>query len=304
MEYIEDFERFLSARHVRDILIGQSGARVCEISGDRVAKLIQRRKLAEEGLWERYTREAAFYTHVKEKKLSFVPRMLFVGCNEDEMLLVMEKYSPIERSRISEKLLDHVAHILAQIHALPVPLFIEQTERKPLVYTEKEIADCVKGWESVLNEHWDAFSTEVLRHMARDINKLNQTFHSTRSNFIHGDFHFDNLMLDGEGKVVVCDWQGCGCGDPSGDLSFLISRLQADGYPLNAEWLVNVYCQYANALGLDVSPRQVHMQMRLANLNTSFLYWHMYLHNTSEDRVRGVFGKMTEDYQSLASACG
>ena len=43
--------------------------------------------------------------------------------------------------------------------------------------------------------------------------------------------------------------------------------------------------------------------IRLANLNTSFLFWHEYLHGASEDRVKNVFEKMIQDTALLWKWC-
>ena len=299
MERIMNFAAFVEKERVQDILTGQSGAEVCEIGGNRMAKFIRREKLTERGLWEKYTHEAEFYRSVQGMKLPFVPKVLYADVRESEMLLVMEKYNTIDRSEISDALLDKVTAVLAGIHTLPVPGFIKQHEQKPLEYAEADIASYVDGWESVLQEHENAFDRSALHAIARDINQINGRFHSKRACFTHGDFHFENLLQDGEGNILVCDWQCCGCGDPSGDLSFLMSRLLSDGYPLDEEKLVAAYCRHANERGLDVCPDEVKAQMALSNLNISFMYWHMYLHGATKERVGDIYGKMLEDYRTL-----
>lgn len=296
---MESFSAFVEQERVKHILTGQSGAVVCEISGNRIAKLIRREKLTEESLWGKYIREAEFYGSAQEKDLPFVPRVLFAGRTDDELLLVLEKYKTIDRKEITCALMEKVTETLARIHTLPVPDFVEQKDGQLLVYTEKDIAASVSGWESVLQEHGDAFSAGLLQEIAREINAINRKFHSRRACFTHGDFHFDNLLQDDQENILVCDWQGCGCGDPSGDLSFLMSRLLSDGYPLDGEKLVSSYCRYANGMGLDVRPEEVYAQMALSNLNISFMFWHEYLHHAARERVADIYGKMAEDYRML-----
>lgn len=301
MERIEDFSAFVERERVKDIRIGQSGAIVCEISGSKIAKLVCRNMLPDESLWEKYIREAAFYRSVPGTGFSFVPKILYAEIREDELLLVMEKYNTIERDEISDALLDKVTAVLARIHTLPVPGFINQEEQKPLTYAQTDIAAYVNGWESVMQEHRDAFDRNVLHEIARHVNTINSRFCSRHACFTHGDFHFENLLQDGSGNILVCDWQGCGCGDPSGDLSFLMSRLLSDGYTLNGEKLVNAYCRHANQMGLDVSPAYVHARIALSNLNISFMYWHQYLHGAEKERVGSIYGKMLADYRLLQS---
>ena len=254
MERIENFSSFIEKEKVRDIPVGRSGAAVCEISGNRVAKWVKKNALKEDGLWEKYLHEAAFYRQMMGREVSFVPQALYADWNDEELLLVMEKYTPLDRSALSDGLLEKITEVLAQIHAMPVPAFIGRPANEPLIHAQEALEGYVSGWESVLWEHGDAFSAEVLQEIGRNINAFNRTFHSAKCCFTHGDFHFDNLLSDAQGNLRVCDWQGCGCGDPSGDLSFLISRLLSDGYPLNAGKLVDGYCRCAGKYGLTVEP--------------------------------------------------
>lgn len=302
MEQIKDFASFMEKEKVRNIPTGQSGAMVCEISGNRVAKWVRRSALQESSLWEKYLHEAAFYRHMKGSAVSFLPRVLFVEQRDEEMLLVMEKYAPLDREALSDVLLEKVVDVLARIHTLPMPGFIQQPDNRPLIHEQEALKGYANGWGSVLREHGNVFFADILQDIARDINQINRIFFSTKRCFTHGDFHFDNLLSDADGNMVVCDWQGCGCGDPSGDLAFLISRLSSDGYPLDADKLVNAYCRCAGRYGLTVHPQDVQIQMALSNLNVSFMYWHMYLHGASWERVQGVFGKMAEDYRKLVKA--
>ena len=300
MEEIKDFASFVEKEKVREISVGQSGAAVCEISGHRVAKWVRKSALKEENLWEKYLHEAVFYRQMMGCQVSFVPRVLYAAWNDEEQLLVLEKYDPLDREKLSDALLQRIVDTLARIHTMPVPAFVQQPESKPLIHAPDALEGYVSGWESVLREHGDAFSTDVLQKMAGEINRINRTFHSTKRCFTHGDFHFDNLLSDAQGNLVVCDWQNCSCGDPSGDLSFLISRLLSDGYPLDADKLVDTYCRCAAQHGLTVNPEEVQIQMALSNLNVSLMYWHMYLHGADPERVQNIFGKMAEDYRKLS----
>jgi nucleoside phosphorylase len=86
-----------------------------------------------------------------------------------------------------------------------------------------------------------------------------------------------------------------GVGDVTGDISFLLSRLSADGHPLDTAQALEIYCRHASI----PDPAPLDSQMRLANLNTTFLFWHMYLHGSPEDRVRQLFDHMVEDMRVL-----
>ena len=42
--------------------------------------------------------------------------------------------------------------------------------------------------------------------------------------------------------------------------------------------------------------------MNLAELNTSFMFWHEYLHNCEKERVSRVFCKMADSWNALNSS--
>jgi len=62
------------------------------------------------------------------------------------------------------------------------------------------------------------------------------------------------------------------------------------------EEVLEMYSESAKRHGMKVSPETIRQQMSLANLNTTFRYWHMYLHGSEEKRVRDIYEKMVDNY--------
>jgi len=143
---------------------------------------------------------------------------------------------------------------------------------------------------------------EPLKEIGLYINDWNQKFFNKQSSFNHGDFHFENIMQDKEGNIKVVDWQNCGAGHVSGDISFFLSRLSADGYGIEAKEVIDLYCQDKEKRGCRVQHGEIEVQMYLSNLNTSFRYWHEYLHNSTKERVQDIYEKMVRDARNLANA--
>ena len=56
---------------------------------------------------------------------------------------------------------------------------------------------------------------------------------------------------------------------------------------------------YSTCSGISVST--LRLQAALANFNTSFLYWHQYLHGSDADRVQSIFNAMQDDFLLLSS---
>lgn len=298
METIRSFGEYLDVHSVGSIGLGQSGAKVYRLDENRIAKHVQRRLLQSDEAWEKYRRESLFYDCYSGAAHSFLPQVDYNELREDELLLIMQAYQPVHQARMSQPdMLERALEALAQIHALPVPAFLSAGESRPVHLEPDALKRCHQGWFSVLQEHPGRFSLDDLQTVAENINPVNTRLFAPRLALCHGDFHCENLLTDDLGRIIVCDWQNCGVGDVTGDVSFLLSRLSADGYPLDAARALETYCRHASIP--DAAP--LDSQMRLANLNTTFLFWHEYLHGSPEDRVRQLFDHMVEDMRVLLS---
>ena len=281
------------AQAVRRIDVGQGGAGVYELPEGRIAKHVVRAALPHAGAWEQYKKEAQFYARQMEQPLPFAPEVFRCEWTEEEILIVMRKYRPLEREKLQGDRLEAVLEVLAGIHALPLDENSGQ-EKAPQVLEAEEIAKCEEGWRAVLAEHGDAFEQAALTEIAEAINEINRRKHSSRRCFCHGDFHADNLLTDEAGNIIVCDWQNAGAAHPAADIAFLLSRMGADGHAIAKARALELYCRHS-----DVSAEEIAEQMALADLNTAFVFWHYYLHGAPEESVRSVYGKMREDMALL-----
>lgn len=294
-----ELAEYVKAHSRNEITRGKSGASVCELDGQRIAKYVRRDRLNDASAWAAYEREAMFYAYASKLGLPFVPQIEMNQVRADEILLIMKKYRPLSREEINNELLEKILLCLAKIHRLDVPAFLDQKKAEPVFWDEKSCAEYLCGWKAVLAEHGDLFDDAQLHAIAQHANEINRKYASQNIRFVHGDFHFENILMDEDGNVVICDWQNCGTGDVSGDISFFISRLLSDGYSVDSGEIIQTYCACAAGLGETVCPKDVEIQIRLANLNTSFMFWHQYLHNSTEARVRSIYGKMIGDYHFL-----
>lgn len=294
---VRSLEAYLAGRDAVEIKVGRSGADVYEIEGKYIIKHVLRKKLEEEELFDTYLREAYFYRSNGKNSKSYRPEMLDVTISQDEIILVMKKYDRIRRSAVSDELLRKTMMALARVHTDEVPVCLRQGRKKEELLPALKIAECINGWKAVLAEHPGVFDESRLTNLAEKINNIIMWHDTEESVLCHGDFHWDNLLTDEEGCIIICDWQGVGEGKASGDLSFFISRLGADGVWVDERKLLEYYAEAVYELsGRCVDREEVMGHMDAANKITSFLFWHQYLHGSSEERVGKIYGQMTDGF--------
>lgn len=240
---VKSLEAYLAGRDAVEIKVGRSGADVYEIDGKYVIKHVLRKKLEEEELFDTYLREAYFYQSNGKNSKSYRPEILEVTVSQDEIILVMKKYDRIRRSAVSDELLRKIMLALARVHTDEIPVCLRQDRKKAEPLSAQKIAECMNGWKAVLAEHPGVFDESGLTKLAERMNDIILWHDTEQSVLCHGDFHWDNLLMDENGDIVICDWQGVGEGKASGDLTFFISRLGADGIRVDERKLLEYYAE-------------------------------------------------------------
>ena len=87
----------------------------------------------------------------------------------------------------------------------------------------------------------------------------------------------------------MCDWQSVSLCHPAVDIAFFMSRLQGDGIAFDENKIIDTYCSHAKS---GITKDEIKKQMALANINTTFRYWHYYLHGSPKEVVEGIVEKM------------
>lgn len=291
-----NMEGYLANHDNRPIGNGRSGAEIWEIEEKYVLKHIRKENLPDAGAFPLYCNEAYFYRFWGQQAggaPSFLPKVLEVQVTDDEIFILMKRYQELSRAEADDRLLRKVMGTLAMIHTQDIPAFLRQEQRPPEYLAREQIESCLAGWRSVLAEHPGAFDERILADTAADINELIGWHHEEPQVLTHGDFHWENLLRRENGDIVVCDWQGVGAGDASGDISFFVSRLGADGTGIEPRKAAEIYCQERLALtGERIESGDLVKHMEAANVIVSFRFWHEYLHGSSRERVGGIYEKM------------
>lgn len=291
-----NINEYLSKHNASEIKVGQSGASVYDIDGKYVLKYVLRRDLTAEQ-FDAYSREALFYKEQSNRQKAYLPEVMEAEVSENEIFILIKKYYRPERSAIHSELIKKITKALAFLHTDEIPSFMCNDKEKAEPLSDQRIAACLNGWKSVLAEHPGRFEEKPLQEIAGKINKLTQWHDSEDHVLAHGDFHWDNLLEDENGNILLCDWQSVTVGSASGDLSFFLSRLGGDGIPLDPVVFLDSYVNAIRELsGKQLDRQEIIRHMCAANVITSFIFWHEYLHGNSEERVREIYSKMIKDF--------
>ena len=215
---------------------------------------------------------------------------------------MLKKYIPLSREEISNNLIRKIIKVLALIHTDDIPVFLGNSDQKKEPLSSERVDYCLKGWKSVLNEHLGAFDEAYIDIIVSKINEIIDWHNTEERVLTHGDFHFENLLKDSTGNILVCDWQNAGIGGASEDLSFFMSRLGADGAVFDSNFILDSYADAIKDIkGENIDINAIKKHMAAANVITSFEFWHEFLHGNDEERVRGVFDKMASDFEIFES---
>ena len=293
-----DFKKYLDSHTIRQLTQGKSGAVVCLLDDKKIAKFAEKGRLLEKenglAVWESCLKEAKFYKEMMGAQHVFLPEIFYCEFDDESVQIIMGGYKAIEKESLSAGDFDAIMKLLAQVHELTVPDFLKNEKPGPVEISEEEIQNCLAGWKSIFDEHSSEPSDNLdfgkVEALASCINQLNKDFYSDRSCLCHGDFHAENILQDEKsGQLILCDWQSVSLNHPASDIAFFMSRLQGDGITFDENKIIESYCASSKS---GITKDEIKKQMALANINTTFRYWHYYLHGSSKEVVEGIVGKI------------
>lgn len=290
--------QYLQIHHAMSVAAGKSGAEVFYLDNGTTAKYARRDAISRD-IWDSCIREARFYESISHLDLSFLPKIMYLEITDEELLIVMHQYTPLTVDRLTPQMLSQILGALASLHRETPPEFLlSEYQPIPPHIDSATAAACAEGWASVLAEHGQEFSADAAFPIlaAGQFNRINERHTLKKTVLCHGDFHMGNILLDDADNPIFCDFQSCGIGDGCGDLSFFISRLSADGVQISSDSIIESYSTHS---GLSVD--EIKKRMALSNFNTSFLFWHQYLHGSDTVRVHTIFDAMKSDFVQLSA---
>ena len=294
-----DFKKYLDSHTLRCLTLGKSGAEVYLLDDGKIAKFAEKEKLLEKdnglAVWESCLKEAKFYKEIMGAQHAFLPQIFHCEFNDESVQIIMGEYKAIEKNNLSESDFDKIMKLLVQVHELAVLDFLKNEMQGPVEISEEEIQNCLAGWKSIFEEHKaepsDILDFAKVEALASRINQLNKDLYSARVCLCHGDFHAENILQDEKsGQLLLCDWQSVSLNHPASDIAFFMSRLQGDGISFDENKIIDSYCSYSKS---GITKDEIKKQMYLADINTTFRYWHYYLHGSPKSVVENIVEKMS-----------
>ncbi len=102
----------------------------------------------------------------------------------------------------------------------------------------------------------------------------------------HGDCHLDNLLHDGDGRLIWADWQEVRVGYGPSDLTFLIQRAEASGADIAHDIIITAYYNALEAAGVeDVNEDAIESAMNESERRTRLLYWPDYMRDATPETM-------------------
>jgi len=252
---------------------------------------------------KQFQNEVTFYKIGRRKNFDFIPEMVFQVSNVDEILLVLKKYSPVKRADWTTSLQQRAMEICAQIGRIDLEDFngifpmedigeIQTDEPYPLQIS-------YENWLKIQKKFPEALDAHLLKEMFENFEALNaaEAKIPIPETLVHGDFHAENFLTDGE-NLLVCDWQSVGLGKGISDISFFISRGNDFGLTLDRENLVETYWK---SLGTETDISAFYQSMATSEFSVAFRFWAEYLQTSDLSRILKVYQSMVDSYHVLAN---
>ncbi len=243
-------------------------------------------------------REIYFYDELAARIPLHTPRVLGSLIEESgSCALLLAAYTPMKpASELKGAEFTEIARELASFHAV----YWNHTDQLDnLSWLEKpKPSDLTKDARHAY-ETWQALAQQPqLREVLTDatLGEIESALVEVRTEpdygpdttmtLCHGDCHLDNLLRDGEGRLLWADWQEVRIGYGPSDLTFLIQRAEANGADIAQDAVIATYCSALEASGVEsVNEDAIKFSMNESERRTRLLYWPDYLRDAAPETM-------------------
>ncbi|MFR1518693.1 MAG: phosphotransferase [Clostridia bacterium] len=302
--YLKERQVFNCIKSIEPINVGASGAKLYIIDDNNkkyVLKTAQILSNSDNSNWDLYKKELKFYTLNKELKLTYIPNTVYSEIHDKYgIILVMDYYKPIKHNQWDIRLQKQAVDLCARFNSIGIddisPLNLQCNKSvidKPL--TQKSYLD----WKLVLSQHKGRFDESILDEIYEKIETVCHVLNNGPHYICHGDFHPENILYS-KNQLYLCDFQNICIGKGIGDISFFISRGNGFGLNMNADDLIEYYCERLSKYKKTNIDKKILLKEKHAStvLNI-FSFWSYYLRDSPYERVAAQYNEMVYSYKCL-----
>ena len=280
---------------------GASGAHMLSVNGKYAVKYTNLSELdinAQRSL----TKEYEFYK-LCGNKYDFIPEVVYQNSDENGLLIVFVKYSPVENSEWTGEMQKRAMEMCARIHAIRTNGF----DNLFLKHSAKQWDDnthtldvSLESWSRLHVKFPDEIDVKLLNEMYKNFDEIALSAEKipVPETLKHGDFH-PWQMLRSKDRLLICDWQNTDIGCGVDDLTFFISRGET-ALEINRDMLIASYARYLSEhANININANDIRNRIAASEFNVSFRFWADYLQEGSLDAVMGIYNKMVKCYNQM-----
>lgn len=246
-------------------------------------------------------REYRFYQLAQALALPYTPRLLGAQRHpEFGLLLLLSAYRPLARSQHGQALHYQLAEVCARLHFADGPKLIKALglRHKPPGGAQS-LRGGFESWCRLAGRH-PALSLTRLTQVYQRLPFLLEPLRQAPFQYMHGDLHPENILLNQEGQVVLCDWQSYRAGKGAGDLAFYVQRAQADGLAVDRHTLFDCYAKWARHHGrIRLPESRLRAEWFASMLYATFVLWPESLQDAPGDQVGRVYSMLMEAFEAV-----
>ena len=294
----------ISAKQLTPITNGASGAFVFDVAEKYIAKYTQQ-TAHNADLYPMFVKEYDFYRKYSGKRYEFIPTVMFQTATQDELLIVLRKYTPIHHGEWNDALIHQAMQLCARVNAIDTGDFTPPAQHKSGYgddYDSYPLSASYQNWQ-LLQQKFpadiDASSLEAMYKAFAQI-KLEAEALAIPKALCHGDFHPGNFLRDGD-NLLICDWQTVGISKGIGDVAFFANRGTDMGIVINRQKAIEAYHEAMQSLtNQNIDLGTLGKYVAATDFYVSFKFWAEHLQSSDKSRVLSIYTFMADSYELLS----
>jgi len=259
-------------------------------------------------------KEYDFYKICSRKNIDFIPEVVFQIANDDEILILMKKYSPIKNGEWTENLQKCAAELCAKINAMDTADFNEifikyeklkeqlnkivgyKSDGTPIFKDEYPLSLSYQNWKNIQEKFPEHIDGVLLKEMCDNFDKRISLIPET---LCHGDWNPNSCLKDGD-KLLVCDWAEVGMGKGIDSVTWFIKSGEMMGININRNKFIDEYCRalykYAN---IEINLDDLLKHFAASDFGVAFTFGAENLQSTDIDSVLRSYNTMVNNYKLI-----